>query len=88
MENLEPLTIGPAQQGNAVMGAVALMLLGVVISLLPHELMTVTELVEPGAQPWAHGKGERPDSKALPYWWPCGTASAQLVQRDGSHLPP
>ena len=67
MENLEPLIIGPAQQGNLVMAAVALMLLRVVISMLPHELVTVTDLAEPGARPWAHSKGEGPDSKALPY---------------------
>lgn len=35
MEDLEPLTIGPAQQGSAVMAAVALTLLRVVTSLLP-----------------------------------------------------
>lgn len=35
MEDLEPLTIGPAQQGSAVMAAVALRLLRVVTSLLP-----------------------------------------------------
>lgn len=46
--------------------------------------MTVTEPAEPGARLWAHGKGEGSGSKSLPYWWPCGIASAQLALRVGS----